>query len=220
MKTPCPALEDLPEIAAFPPSDPTRAHIDDCPRCRARLLAMEAFRAGPREVAGSRPDEARRALDAFIDREFCPQPRRVRTRPRSTWNRWRIPTLIFVPAACVLLAILLIRPGEQREPERMILRGEAPRGALALHPVVVGESGTIAFSWTGNEGATGYQLRVYNADLEAVYRSAVTAETTLALSISQFEGVPRTGAPTIWRVAAYKGAREVQLSAVGTLDLP
>lgn len=70
MAATCPPIKDLPRIAVLPASDPARSHVAACPRCRARLLAMAAFGGEPRELPGSKPEEARERLDAFLDREF------------------------------------------------------------------------------------------------------------------------------------------------------
>ena len=63
----CPAVETLAELAALPPGDPRRRHLDTCPRCQARLATYEEFLRAEPAGSGPRVDAALARLAANLE---------------------------------------------------------------------------------------------------------------------------------------------------------
>jgi hypothetical protein len=155
MKSGCPPIEKLEELLALEARDPRRAHLEDCPRCRARATAFRAFLALEPLPEGSRLEEARRRLSDAMREEAAarlpgwesasaepPHRRRgwrsemrwIARRSRSWWELWRsrpawrthwAPAFALVTLA--LAAIILVRvTGESQDPAPFHLRGPDP----------------------------------------------------------------------------------------------
>ncbi|MCB9513646.1 MAG: hypothetical protein H6694_04950 [Candidatus Latescibacteria bacterium] len=98
----CPTVEVLADLAALPADDPRRRHVQDCPRCRARLLDYQDFLAGGAPVSAASLEDALDRLDAALrDATADPGPaprsraaKRCRC-ARSGARRWPWP-----PSSC------------------------------------------------------------------------------------------------------------------------
>lgn len=130
--------------------------------------------------------------------------------------------MILVPATCVLVAAFVLRPAKRWEDGDIILRGDAPRAAFTLHSARPVEPGSedVTLAWAPRAGATGYQVRIFDASMDPLYRSDILPDTTYTVTRSAIAQDGAAQAPFAWRVAAYKGTREIGLSDIATIRLP
>lgn len=199
------AWERLGGIAGLPEDHPDRVAFEADPRRRALLREYQAFlEAAP--AAGSRPEEARSALDAVLARERDRSPAR-RSGAARPWLRR---TLLAVAAVGILGLGLRAQLDRPRDPSGL-QRGQGAPAFRALQGGVEGDQ--IVLRWTRHPEADRYEVILYAADLTEMHRTGATADTTLVLGRDQWGG----GEPTAWRVVGRAGGDEVARSSLGSL---
>ena len=182
----CHPLESLAVIGQLAPGDPRRAHLDDCPRCRARLVAYRAFMVGdlPTDL-GLDPSilgAARSQLDAAVAREIYGTDHRpaarIGLRARLVGlaaKSWR-PVLA---AAAVLVLVFGLKtnqvPLDLPLPSlgtESLLRGTVERSQID-HPLRVEpgpDEDTWHLAWEPPERTTASTVVLYDTDLAEVAR--------------------------------------------------
>jgi hypothetical protein len=217
----CPPVESFEELLRLDARDPRRAHLDDCPRCRARLIAFRSFVERRPMPAGADLGDARRRLSAAIRAEIEQESPRHRLWPRRP-RPWRM-QLLWKPAlglvAAGVLVILLLRPAGQGSGDgALVLRGEGPApAALAADRA---PDGSLRLSWPAVPPAEGYRVMLYGRDLAEIARLEAGRDTVLVLSAERVARLGPSGGAVFWRVAALEGGEPVSLSAPATLQLP
>lgn len=228
---PCPPVETFEDLLRLDARDPRRMHLDDCPRCRARLIAFRSFLERRPLPAGADPGDARRRLSAAIraesEREGRPRPSRPRL-PRF----WRI-QILWKPAlaliAASMLVVLLLRPAghgpDVHSPAdhspadgSLVLRGQ-PSASMPLVADWAPE-GSVRLSWPAVPSAEGYRVMLYGTDLEEIARLEAGRDTMLVLTAAQVARLGPSGGAVFWRVATLAGGEPVSVSAPATLQLP
>ncbi len=76
-------------------------------------------------------------------------------------------------------------------------------------------SGSVMFRWRAVEGASGYQLKIYDSSLKLLYESPIQFDTILVLPAAT---IPDPDPILVWRVIAYSGSSAMAESEVGSLE--
>jgi len=202
------AWERLGEIAGLPADHPDRVAFEADPRRRALLHEYRAFlEAAP--APGSRPEEARAALDVVLarerDRPRSPSARRSRTR-RPGYRR----ALIAVAAVVILGFGVRFQLDRPRDPSG-VQRGQTAAAFRALRAEV--ERDRVVLHWTRHPDATRYEVVVYAADSTEIHRTEAIADTTIWLDRGRLGGTE----PAAWRVVGWLGPDEIARSPLEPL---
>lgn len=228
MKHGCIDVEQIASVLELPPGHEQRRHLDSCPRCRNLARSYTAFlkaEAG----AGARPEEARERLAQAIlratgaaarpgsAREDLPQ-RETGSR-RAWWPLWRLRPVVLVAAAAVAFVAVVLWQDRPTAPP--VLRDERTlrTGTLLLHPAQVTPGGTVRLSWSRASGAERYEVRVYDAELDEVYRHPAVMDTSVVVRLSDIPG-PAGSPGLIWRVHAFRGKDAIAVSPPGSIPQP
>ncbi len=224
MSTTCPPLESLAEVLRLDPDDPRRRHLEECPRCRARVAAFRSFMEMEPIPAGANREDARRRLDAAIHAGVGPHEGRAASHPSTWWQgllrpAWR-PALGL--AVAVLLTVVLVRgPADRGRLGEMMLRGAGPGAQVTAVPTATWSAdGSVALRWPAVAGADGYRVLIYNQDLEEIAQLEAGRESTLTVSAGQLAGLTPARAALFWRVAALQHGDPTSVTAPATLRLP
>ena len=78
----CLKIEEIAELVSSTADDPRAAHLESCPRCRARLMSYKKF-IDATSARGFKPEEAQAYLEAALDREISSSTERPRQSGRS-----------------------------------------------------------------------------------------------------------------------------------------
>jgi hypothetical protein len=230
----CFGIEELEVVAKLPAHDARRRHLDECPRCRARLLTFLEFTEAPADIPSGLLRDAEATLDAALKRELAiggagrsedaAAPFRrwlaALTAPRPT-RRAAWAAAVAVAAIAVVVAIRMRGPAPS---EPFLLRGSEERvapGVLTTSLLqAVAVEGGVELSWPPVAGADSYEVRIYRSDLEELARLRPTPEARALLTRADLpaSATPRTTA--LWKVVALRGGDVVQESAPAPVRLP
>jgi len=228
----CPSETALYELAGIAPTDPRMSHVEACPRCAAKLAAYEAYLQGD-APAEARPQEARRTLDSFIEREIVgaageadaiereaglgPEPRGFVRRLTAWWTSPAArPAVAFAVLAMVAIASLwLVRRSEIGTP---VMRGDTRPGATFMTTgPVTSHQGSLELSWNSVPGAERYEVEILDQNLDLLLAQTTTDTTLILGNLPTPDGVT---APTTWRVIAQGGGRDMARSRPEPLPRP
>jgi hypothetical protein len=221
MSTTCPPLESFAELLRLDAQDPRRRHLEQCPRCRARMMAFRSFMEMEPAPVGADREDARRRLVAAIRRETLRSVGRAGPR-RSIWQR-RLPWPVWKPAlglvAAALLIVVLLRAAGDRGPQApLMLRGANPTEAVARVPAATwAADGSAVLRWPAVPAADGYRVLVFDQDLQEIARLDAAGDTSLVLSPARLAALAPSGAALFWRVAALRQGDQISLSPPATL---
>lgn len=225
MNQDCMPIENLVELITLDPDDPRRAHLDACPRCRARLAAFRSFLEMHPLPEGARPADARKRLSRAIRQETSIS-QRSRSRP-GPWSfleilrrpRWQAAAGLVVATGAV---VLLLQLTERREEQPILLRGaegtESVEGSVPAHSVQA--DGAVELRWPSMADADEYQILIAGLDLEEILRVEAGPETQILLAAETVRDLGRPGSVVFWRVSALRGGDRIALSPPATLTLP
>ncbi len=230
----CYKTEEFGELAALPPDDPRRAHLADCPRCRADLSAYLAF-LHPRELPTiADPEDARMRLAAALEREILsghPSPggsvrasgEQAGHRLRALWRTLTRPALR--PAWGLAVVALLVVATQQiaqfsRHPsEPIVLRG--PDGTVAAVVTATMEQlddGSARFTWAPAPGAESYRIAFFRGDLSELETIDAGARNALLVDAPTVARLA-AGEPVLyWQLVCLRGGEECGRSALGSLE--
>ncbi len=202
----CIPMEALGTLDALGPEDPTRRHLERCPRCSAMVVAYREFvRAEAPRHAQVRDADARLAVFIKERIEGVEAAAGAPRRPRGRWFEW--PTLRFATAAAVVLVAAVAVGRWIGGPDEVAVRGDAHTVVTLEAPRLLTD-GTIALGWTSVPDADSYQVILLRDDLSEAGRLPVTGEQAATLDRST---LPPDA--TRWQVAAF---REGALAAEST----
>ena len=234
----CIAEESLGELLSLPDTDPRRAHLESCPRCRALVVGYRQF-LEPLEAAAhsyGTPEETH--LNAFRERlagaagtgaadsaekagQASPSTARGGgTNSESWWSRLFAPPLR--PAwGLVVIAIafggLWMGPrmgGQKTEP---VLRGGGPV-VLAIGEAVALPDGGIRLAWQPHPEADRYEVRFYSAALAEIGRRDAGSEAIVTIGSAEMPEAYRSGGLVLYRIVALKGGDDLDMSAPRSLQ--
>jgi hypothetical protein len=186
--TTCYRDDEIAAVAALPANDARRTHLEECPRCRALLVAFDEFMREPAADIG-RIDEADAALARAIEREVAlPATPGASTAPAGppggvfrAIERWFSPRTRLawgVAAVAVVVAGTWVAIGPR--PERAgTWRGERDPAAPALEVRArpASDGRTIVLEWRAAAGASAYLVRITREDLSELAVLEAGAET-------------------------------------------
>ena len=218
--------EAIAEVMRLPESDPRRAHLSGCPRCRARLLLMERFLDSDSVPDGADLRDARRRLARALEQEIDgrgPSSSRSFTRP---WIS-RLADSLLRPAwkpavgAIAVAALMLLTLRWTGEPlpwrdHAIDLRDQTTTPANVPFPLAPtrGADGSLTLRWKPCAGADSYEVIVFGTGLKEKARFHAGAGAELRLDPEQVAGL--SGAP-FYTVAALSNGDEIGRSEPMTL---
>ncbi len=224
---PCIPADEIAAVLALAESDPRRAHLASCPRCRALADAYRAFLAPGDVPAAARADEADARLSAWREQwlggSAATAPAARREEPARSWwaalsaaalrPAWAFAALVVVAGAVLVIAR---RPAEGPQ---VVLRGGAPSDFVAA-PAQWQPDGAVRLTWSRAPEAARYEVRLFSTALEPLATLAAGLDTTRLLAADSLPAAVRGGGAVLWRVAAVRGDGSETLSPVGTLRRP
>jgi hypothetical protein len=223
MSPECFSAEELARVLEVDPGDPRRRHLDECPRCRARLRAFQTFMAPPDVPEGADPRDAQRRLDAVVD-ALGKEPARPRAvRGRSSLPEWLTGPVwrpaLAAAAVLVVASVLVATLTPRRELVLRGLPGDGARAELRLEAARVTGVGT-ELRWSPVPGEVRYRVDLFGSDLREIARLAPTPETRLVVTRSMVPDGVVAGTTLLWRVTALTDSGLVAVSPVGSLRAP
>ena len=212
----CLDLEALASLSGLPAGDPRRAHVESCPRCRARLVALEEFVAG---TGSDVPDAEWLAAKAALERRRVSEGLAARpaTPPvvRPTWTRalWRP---VFAAAATLVLVSAGVwwTTQSRHEPALRAVPGDEWTIAVGTREAAV----TIA--WLASPGADQYRVVFLDASLEPVATLEVGAALEATVRRDSLPGGLSHGQAVMVEVHALRGAEAIARSRAVPITLP
>jgi hypothetical protein len=211
----CHAIRELPALGVLPAGDPRRAHLNACPRCRARLATYLEFVEAPPAVSGPQREEALARLGAALDREILG---RARTTARSFPAHRRRPWLDGrallgergLPAGALAAAALLAVIGltvlrVQERPPGVVLRAQHGRGGTELPETVAGhleDDGSLLLRWRPVAGATAYRVELLDGELALLAAFEAGADTQRVIPADALRRAVHTAGSHAWTVTA------------------
>lgn len=225
----CLAIEEILQCAARPAGDPRRRHVEECPRCWARLVAFREFEAAVAAPPEAKLEQARASIGAALAREIgAPaDASRVVEFPRGARRRGNGPKWWASAAALIAVAALALAlsRGPLSGEKPAVLRGEVASGSMGaagltlLEPVRT-EAGAITLRWHAVPGAEHYRVTFLGADLAEIAALEPTSDTTFTLRRGALPAALASGATVRYEVAALASGSALATSGVGTVRLP
>ncbi len=222
----CFAMEELEAMAALPPQDERRLHVESCPRCAALLASMRSFLEPGAPAPGAHPDAAERHLSAFLQKELqegAPVHRRDSAR-LSLIDRFREmmfrPAFAAVAVATIAVAILLVIREDDPGQNGILLRGD-PESAASMR--IPGEvlwlpDGGLQLSWEGHVDTDDYAVIFFAQDLSELARIRSGGEIQLHWMPDQLPDPVLGEARVLWAVAGLREGREVFRTRLAQLE--
>jgi len=219
VKHACIDADQIGSVLELPADDPRRRHLEECPRCRNLARAYAAF-IGAEAPAGARPEEARRHLGGVIRAEAAKDAERSHeARQPFRWMQgWWRPAGIVAAAAAVVLVAAVVWMGRGPATPPLLRSEGGTAGALVTEPAAIAD-GAVHLTWHPVAGADRYQVRIYDADLDEVYRSVPGPDTSVVIPRADIP-VPEGNPGMVWRVHAFHGDDPVAVSAPGAIPTP
>ncbi len=212
----CPDVEALAALSGLSADDPRRAHVESCPRCRARLIALEEFVA----ASGSDVPEAewhvaeaelrrRRVSDGLVSPPARPPA------VRRTWTRavWR-PVFAAAASLVVMIAGAWWVVQSRHEPTLRALPGDE------WIPSVESRGAAVTIAWRATPGADQYRVVFLDASLEPVATLEVGPALEARVGREALPGGLAHGQAVMVEVHAIRGPDEVARSRAVPLTLP
>lgn len=224
MNPDCPPLESIQKLLALDPDDPRRRHLEECPRCHARLISFRAFMEVSPVPEGARLEEARSRLSEAVRREAVATQPIGRSRPfGDLWARLSRP--IWRPAlglASLLLAIAVLVHVGDRTPRAPIptLRGGEVLREVERPVSTVMPDGSLDLRWRATEGADNYRLHFYSTDLTEILTLESGADTSMVLPRTRVGQLGAGGSTVYWRAEALRGGDRIALTQPLPVLLP
>ncbi|MCP5071426.1 MAG: hypothetical protein GY946_33105 [bacterium] len=217
----CPTLDILIDIDQLSKRNPGRAHLDDCPRCLARLADYRDFINGGAEVPAGALESAMRGLEAALAVEIDPDVKPFPTPSRPFLMRPVVRGALAL--AAILLAIVALNGLWQRPAtEKIRLRAPDPETVgmvIELFPGQHSGTGGIELSWTAFPDADDYELVLLAPDLSLITTLNSEGRTSLSLDAARMEALFGNQRVLAWRVRALSGGDPIGESASSSLDL-
>jgi len=231
----CLSDDELGEFESLPAGDPRVPHVEQCPRCRARLRSYREFMAEAGPPATARERAARQELSAALDREIlgvttsqdsvaAPSPVVPAWRP-FRWLLGALPQPVLRPALAIA-SVALVAFGATQIASHLgggrptgIVRGGDRQGGAATMIVarVASADGRPALSWTRLAAAEDYQVLLFGAGLTEIGRIDAGAESLLVLEPGRLPAAATRESALVCRIVARRGGDEMGRSNLVTL---
>jgi hypothetical protein len=241
----CVAEESLGEVLSLPEADPRRAHLDNCPRCRALVVGYRQFLEPAPAAAHSYGTAEETHLTAFRERlaggaagsaaaaaaaaaapvgavDTSAETRMRETGGASWWSRIFAPSMRpawGLVAVAVLFGGLWLGPKMRPQETEPVLRG-GTTAALAIGEEVILPDGGLRLSWQPHPEAEHYELRFYSTALAEISRRDVGTGPAATIAPADMPEAYRVGEVVLYRVVALKGGDDLESSAPGSLQRP
>ncbi len=221
MSDQCPTLEALIDIDQLPMGDPGRAHLDNCPRCLARLADYRDFIDGGAEVPAGELETAMSSLEAALAVEIHPDVKPFQAASRPLLTR---PVVRGALALAALLLVIVALNGLWQRPSTEKIRLRAPDtvadgNVIKLLPIVHSEAGGIELSWTAVPDADDYELLLMAPDLNVIATLKSEGRTNLSLDADRLEALLGDKRVLAWRVRALSGGDPISESTSSSCSL-
>ncbi|MCP4548135.1 MAG: hypothetical protein GY835_16850 [bacterium] len=220
MSRECYPIDEFARIAELPPGDARREHLDDCPRCQARLATYEEFIHNEFECSGEQLNAAMNSLDESLTREIFPPSDKERA-PVVPFRSPVVRAVISVAAALLLLLAVDSLRDDSKERE-VVLRTDNPVSSeegIRLTTPTQTVSGEVELRWQPYPGADSYEVRILDAELIETACIAVTGGTRLVLAADTVKrSLTSTGILT-WSVTALCEGDAISISRPATCRL-
>lgn len=231
----CLGDEELGELEGLPTDDPAMRHVEQCPRCRARLRSYREFMVEAGPPATARERAARQALSAALDHEILgiATSRDSAAAPSSVvpaWGpfRWLLgapphpllrPALAIASVALVAIGVAQIASQLGGAHPTGIVRGGVSAGGATS--VIVARAvladGHPALSWTRLASTEEYQVLLFGAGLTEIGRINAGAESLLVLEPGRLPVSALRESALVCRIVARRGGDEIGRSNLVTL---
>jgi hypothetical protein len=219
-----PAPETLAEAEGRPLDDPTRRHLEDCPRCQARLLAYRRFVVEPADLPAEDRAAARVRLQAALRAEMeqshvagrAPTARARRSWLATWWRGLPLRPAYAVAAALVGVLAISLGPVLWRQAPETLRQAELTGSVELLAPVAEGDS--LALRWRASPGADAYRVTFYTVDLQPIEPPAVRQDTVLRVPVASLRR--GGGAWTYVRVTALREGDAIADSGPRSVPTP
>lgn len=219
----CIELEALARVRDLPAGSPERRHAEECPRCRAALLALAEFE---REV-GDLPAEAdapgaNARLSAAIDSLTSAAP--VAAPPKRAepgWlRRFFAPPAMRYAAGIAVVAIVaasawIVARGPGADGERLQRGASGSENAASVRATDSGWE----IAWPAVEGAESYDVVFLSTDLREVARVPDVHATRLALGRDALPPGVAPGASLLVEIDARSGGVTLEMTAPAAFEL-
>jgi len=216
----CISVERISDVFELVGSEPMRAELERCPRCRTLLHSYAAFLRAE-DIPDAGLTAARSRLNATVEALANPHATGAPNPPaggKASLSAWLRPARLIPVAAVVALAAAVLL--QNRNPEIVTLRAPATDVAQAfslLEPRVV--EGGVELSWRAHAEADGYEVVVYGPALETVFRST-TRDTRLVIHRSDIPDAVLSGSAITWRVHALHTGDTIASTEPGSVTAP
>ena len=219
MSSNCYDPELLAEIMEQPEDSPRRNHLDNCPRCRARLATFQEFIASEGECDPARLELAMTRLGNDLDLEIFGEVNTPRPEPgNSIFQRYldsRITRVVMAMAAMIILFFTLDGLVHRPDNPEILLRANNQSTAtneLLLHQTAPLADGAVELSWQGIPDADTYRVKILGTDLRELASFDLAGSTSFRLD-PQILADPAFGpGPFAWLVIALNGGDEIARS--------
>jgi hypothetical protein len=219
----CIEIEALARVRELPAGSAERRHVEECPRCRAAMLALAEFE---REAGGLPADAdataANARLAAVIDSLTASGP--VKVAPRRSeagWlRRFFAPSAMRFAAGFAAVAIVAVTAwnaarGPAGSGERLERGAPRPGAAATVRALDPGWE----ISWPAVEGAESYDVVFLSPDLREVARVRDVHGTRLALARGALPEGVSPGVPLLVEIDARSGPATLQISVPVAIEL-
>jgi len=240
MSSDCYRTEELARIVDLGSNNPQRSHLDECPRCQARLETYQEFMHPDNEFDQAEFDHAMDKLGSEIDQEIFGA-----SNTDSTSNTYgssgnnldtqnNAATIASQPnkpsvfhfrspyvraslalAACLLLFFSLSDIWNRPDGDTILLRSDdptQPKEDLALDEPKYLSNGSVELSWQPILEADSYIVVILNAELDEVARQPAVSSSPLLLDISHLEDLLGEPGNYAWYVIALKNGNKLLVS--------
>lgn len=219
-RTPCPDDTELLELATWSATDPRRAHVEHCARCRALMLELETIALDDDVPTLSASEHA--ALSAAVIRGLDEAHPAARPSAAQESDRrpafampWRLVGGLATAASVVLVSLIALQRG-QTPPT--LERGTTDPAVVRTESVRV-EAGEARFRWDPRAGADRYRLELLGTDFSVVRAETLAAnESSWSLRMDDADAALR-GQLLHWRVFADSAGTVVAESAPEPFEL-
>jgi hypothetical protein len=216
----CADEESLGALLELPATDPRRAHLDTCPRCRALVMSHREFQTIARDAVYGPSEEA--ALSEFRARlgGTAPSARGAKS-TAPWWSRLFEPAMRPAWALAVLAGVVggvFLWP-QRATHEPPTVRGGSEHPLALIAPSEQGD-GSLRFAWHGVPDADEYQVRFYATAFLELGRVSAGRDTTVVVDLARLTPTYSLGMVILYRVHALHAGDEIAVSETGSFRRP
>lgn len=210
----CPNVADLPGVAELPAGDPTRKHLEECPRCQSRLATYREFLGGKGDCDPGLLQKSVDQLGHDLDRRIFGNDQPSVQPVSAPFLRWRSPVVRGALAVAASLLLFFAVDGFLDDPGRYPpqLRSDQS-GGLKENPLMAVTNsladGGIELSWQPLSEADSYLVEILDARFKPQVELPVSGQTNLTLPLTRLKEILPQPGPYAWVVIALKNGDEI-----------